>query len=319
MAPRRDAWFDAWAAAASGPQGFWPASAPAAHFRTASMVGPELAEALLALLERRPDIGRVVEVGSGDGRLLRVLHQRRPALALAGTDLRPRPAGLPPAVVWAQDRWDVRVGRWTTGGLERLLAEGSGPALLVAVEWLDDLPCRLAARTAGVWRELDDGLVPADRLGAEEQAWVATWWPAGERAEVGTTRDAAWASLVRSLVPLGGQALMVDYGHERAARPAQGTLAAYRRGRRVPPLALPDRNLTAHVAVDAVATAGEHSGARTVLRAWQAEALRTLLAAPTPAADVLDDLVARSRRSALASPRGWGGHWWLLQEVPRPA
>jgi hypothetical protein len=136
--------------------------------------------------------------------------------------------------------------------------------------------------------------------------------------EVGTTRDAAWASLVRSLVPLGGQVLMVDYGHERAARPGQGTLAAYRAGRRVPPVARPDRNLTAHVAVDAVAAAGEQAGARTVLRAWQAEALRTLLAPPTPAADVLDDLVARSRRAALASPRGWGAHWWLLQEVPGP-
>jgi hypothetical protein len=318
MAFRRRSLFDAWVAAASGPGGFWRSSAPAAHFRTASMVGPELAGALLALLDRRPEITRVVEVGSGDGALLASLHQRRPALALAGSDLRPRPAGLPPAVGWAQDLWDVRSHRWTTGAFEGLLAAGSGPMLLLAVEWLDDLPCRVAKRTSGVWYELDDGLVPTEPLGGEEQGWIATWWPDGERVEVGSTRDRAWGWLVRSLAPIGGQVLMVDYGHERAARPGQGSLAAYQGGRRVPPVALPDRNLTAHVAVDAVAAAGERAGARTVSRSRQAEALAALLAPPAPSADVLGALAARSRRAALAAPRGWGGHWWLLQDVPPP-
>ena len=318
MAFRHRSWFDAWVAAASGPQGFWRASAPAAHFRTASMVGPELARALLALLERRPEITRVVEVGAGDGGLLASLHQRRSTLAVAGTDLRPRPVGLPPGVRWEQDLWDVRSHRWTTGGFERLLAAGSGPALVLAVEWLDDLPCRVGARTSGGWCELDDGLLPAEPLAAEEQGWAATWWPDGERVEVGTTRDRAWGSLVRSLAPVGGQVLMVDYGHERAARPGRGSLAAYQGGRPVPPAALADRNLTAHVAVDAITAAGERAGARTVFRSRQAETLAALLAAPAPSGDVVGDLAARSRRAALAAPQGWGEHWWLLQEVPPP-
>jgi hypothetical protein len=190
---------------------------------------------------------------------------------------------------------------------------------VLAVEWLDDLPCRLAARTDGAWRELDDGLAPADRLGQKEQDWLATWWPDGERAEVGTTRDAAWASLVRALAPVGGQALMVDYGHERGARPPEGTLAAYRAGRRVPPLALPDRNLTAHIAVDAVAAAGEQVGAGTAFRCRQAQALADLLPPPVPAGDALSELAAISRRAALSSPHAWGSHWWLLQEVPVPS
>jgi hypothetical protein len=318
MALRHRTWFDAWQAAASGPDGFWPASAPATHFRTASMVGPELAEALLALLDRRPEITRVLEVGSGDGGLLASLHQQRPTLALAGTDLRPRPAGLPPGVGWVQDLWDVRSHRWTTGEFERLLAAGSGPALVLAVEWLDDLPCRVAARHSGVWCELDDGLVPVEPLAAAEQSWVATWWPDGERAEVGTTRDRAWGWLVRSLAPVGGQLLMVDYGHERGTRPRQGSLTAYQGGRPVPPVALPDRNLTAHVAVDAVAAVGERAGARTVFRSRQAETLAALLAPRAPCTDVVGDLAARSRRAALAAPDGWGAHWWLLQEVPPP-
>jgi hypothetical protein len=317
MASVHRSWFDAWLAAASGPRGFWPASAPAAHFRTASMVGPELAAALLTLLDRRPDITRVVEVAAGDGALLRALHERRPDVALAGTDLRPRPPRLPAPVAWAQDVWDVRAARWTTGGLERLLTEGGGPVLVLAAEWLDDLPCRLAARTDGAWRELDGGLAPAGPLGTAEQGWLGMWWPDGDRAEVGSSRDTAWASLVRSLVPVGGQALMVDYGHERGARPPEGTLAAYRAGRLVPPLALPDRNLTAHVAVDAVAAAGERAGARTVFRCRQAQALADLLPPPVPAADALGELAATSRRAALTSPRTWGSHWWLLQEVPR--
>jgi hypothetical protein len=282
------------------------------------MVGPELAEALLTLLDRRPDLTRVVEVGAGDGRLLQALHARRPGLALAGTDLRPRPVALPSAVAWMQDVWDVRVGRWTTGGFARLLTEGAGPVLVLAVEWLDDLPCRLAARMEGAWRELDDGLAPAAPLEKEELGWLSSWWPDGERAEVGSTRDAAWASLIRSLVPVGGQALMVDYGHERVARPRQGTLTAYRAGRPVSPEALPDRNLTAHVAVDAVTAAGEQAGAGTVFRRRQAQALADLLPPPAPAGDALGELAAASRRAALTSPRTWGSHWWLLQEVTDP-
>src|SRR3954447_19371445 len=318
VSSRPGSWFDAWVAAAYGATGVWPASRPAAHFRTASNTGPELAQALLALLDAHPGIERVLEVGAGDGALLAALHRRRPSLALAGADLRPRPPGLPRAVGWAQDLWDVRAGGWTAGEVDRLLDEPGGRTLLIAVEWLDDLPCRIAGRVRGDWCELDGGLAPAAPLGEEESGWAATWWPDGDRLEVDTTRAGAWASLVRSLAPAGGQVLMVDYGHELGTRPVCGSLAGYRAGRPVPPVALPDRNLTAHVAVDAVAAAGEQAGARTVVYARQAELLDVLLPPPASSQDVLGDLAARSRRAALSSASGWGGHWWLLQEVPQP-
>jgi hypothetical protein len=102
----------------------------------------------------------------------------------------------------------------------------------------------------------------------------------------------------------------------------------------------PDRNLTAAVAVDAVLSAGERAGARTVLLARQADVLgRTERArsfpaqgagsnrriAPTSGAapsardlrqrDPLADLVERSERAALRSPYVWGAQWWLLQEA----
>ena len=78
-------WCDAWAAAAYGPQGFWSRATPADHFRTASTCGPELAPALLSLLDGRPDLTRVVEIGAGNGQLLTALHAERPSLRLAGT------------------------------------------------------------------------------------------------------------------------------------------------------------------------------------------------------------------------------------------
>ena len=319
--------FDAWVEAASGPQGFWPNHVPTSHFRTASALGPELAEALLALLDRHPEVGRVVEVGAGDGLLLRALadagaRQGR-ALQLTGVDLRPRPVGLPPSVGWVQDRWDVRRSRWSGGAATALLAAPAGPTLLVAAEWLDDLPCRVAVRLPGLPAE------PVLEMSAEGDArwpldpastsWVDTWWPSGHRVEVGLTRDLAWSSLVAGLSRSGGLALLVDYGHQRASRPSEGTLAGYRDGRQVAPVAEPERNLTAHVAVDAVEQAGREQGARTLLLARQREVLAELLPArPAPPArdeEVVARLAARSRRAALGSAHGWGDHWWLLQEV----
>ena len=316
MSSPAGSWLDAWARAAYGPEGFWPRSRPGEHFRTASTSAPELAEAVLRLLDDRPDITRVVEVGAGDGRLLAALHRRRPRLRLVGTDLRPRPVALPAPVGWVQDLWDVRTHGWATGRVDAVLAAAEGPVLLLALEWLDDLPCRLAVPADDGWRELDAAGQPGPPLAGEDRAWTRTWWPAGEQVEVGTTRDRAWAWLVRSLAPHGGLALMVDYGHERTTRPAAGSLAAYRDGRPVAVRPAPDRNLTAHVAVDAVAAAGEETGARTLFRRRQADLLAELLPVPTGPVSSVDELAARSRRAALASPRAWGGQWWLLQEVP---
>lgn len=319
-------WFEAWVEVAYGPGGFWRRSSPAAHFGTASSLGPELALAVLALLDRVPDLGGVLEVGAGDGTLLRALHEHRPGLRLAGVDLRPRPGALPPAVAWAGDLWDPRAGAWTTGGADRLLGAADGPLLVLALEWLDDLPCPLAVSsgtaTGAGWQELGADGEPRGPLPTAGREWLEAWWPAPGRAEVGTTRDQAWASLVAGLRRHGGLALMVDYGHERGTRPTAGSLAGYRDGHAVPAVPSRDRNLTAHVAVDAVQAAGERAGAVTVSRRRQREALAELLpsspAATPEGEDPLAVLAARSRRAALASPRGWGDQWWLLQQVPPP-
>lgn len=246
--------------AASGPGGFWITASPAAHFRTASTAGPELARAVATLLRQRPRLRRVVELGAGDGRLLTGLQAERPDLALVGVDVRDRPAGLAPAVGWRTDRWDVRSGGWTTGTLTEVLSAAE-PTLVLAVEWLDDLPCRLAARRKGAWVELDVDRSAGPPLAADGQRWAERWWPDADRIEVGTTRDRAWSVVIEGLAAFGGAALMVDYGHERGTRPHGGTLTGYRAGRVVEPLPRADRNLTAHVAVDAVQAAGEEAGA----------------------------------------------------------
>lgn len=313
----RPSWFAAWRDAATGPDGFWRRSRPVDHLATPAAAGPELAEGVLELLRTWPGVTTVLDVGAGDGRLLEALaaaagRAGRP-LRLAGVDLRSRPSDLPTAVAWAQDCWDVESGGWTTGAFERLRAGSAGPTLLLATEWLDDLPCRVAVRDPPGHVELDVRGRPAAPLAEEDQLWVDRWWPDGEHVEVGTTRDRAWAALVTSLRERGGLALLVDYGHLRGARPAGGTLAGFRDGRDVHAVPDRDRNLTAAVAVDAVAAVGEAAGARTCWLRRQREVL-TSTTAPV-GQDPLQELAARSRRAALTDPRSWGSQWWLLQEV----
>src|SRR5215472_1207108 len=69
-------WRMAWRAALYGPTGFFAGGArPADHFRTSPLVGPELAEAVVALLARvdlaldRPNPLDFVDVGAGGGEL----------------------------------------------------------------------------------------------------------------------------------------------------------------------------------------------------------------------------------------------------------
>jgi hypothetical protein len=110
----------------------------------------------------------------------------------------------------------------------------------------------------------------------------------------------------------GGCALMIDYGHLRRRRPATGSLAAYRDGRALEPVAVAGLNLTAHVAVDSVRAAGEALGATTTFCGLQSEVVPELLQVETYP-DPLFDLGRRSRLAALSSRYVWGSHWWLLQ------
>ncbi len=308
-------WFDTWLECAYGTDGFWRRSWPDEHFRTAATTTRLLAEALAAVADRL-SVADVVDVGAGRGELIGALAGLRPRLRLSGIDLRARPASLPAEVGWAEDLWDVRYARWTTGQAEALLA-GDDPALVVAAEWLDDLPCPIVHHEADGWHEIvvDEGGTerPGPRLASAELDWADRWWPAGRRAEVGLPRDRAWAALAAAVRRRGGGLVLIDYGHDLDSRPTDGSFIAYRDGRSVPRIPSSELNLTAHVCIDAVRATGETVGLRTVLDSRQDRALARLLPSEHHEVDPLQDLARRSERAALGSTYGWGTHRWLIQ------
>jgi hypothetical protein len=312
--PNARTWFLTWLECAYGAEGFWRRHWPDEHFRTATATSPLVAEALVVIADRL-SVAAVVDVGAGRGELVNALAGRRPELRLGAVDLRPRPDSLSAAVDWAEDLWDVRYARWTTGQADRLLS-ADDPVLVIAAEWLDDLPCPVVHQEADGWREVvvDEGgnERPGPRLAGAELEWADRWWPAGRRAEVGVTRDQAWSALAAVVRRRGGGLVLLDYGHTRSTRPEQGSLAAYRDGRSVPPTPSTEVNLTAHVSLDSVRVAGEAAGLQTVLDTHQDEALSRLLA-ERPAVDPLSDLAHLSERAALGSAYGWGTHRWVLQ------
>jgi hypothetical protein len=314
MVPYVRPWFDAWVESAYGAAGFWSRHLPSEHFATAAATAPQLAALVADLLRRHPAVTQVIDLGAGDGAMLTGLD--RFDLELVGVDLRPRPDGLDPRIRWVQDLWDVRLTDWTTGGATPLLAHG-GPVLVVANEWLDDLPCPVVTRHPDGWRELvvdDEGSEqPGPRLNHAALDWADRWWPHGGRAEIGLTRDAAWRRVVGSVVARGGVALMIDYGHRLPDRPRTGTFTAYRDGRLVVPAPNGETNLTAHVAIDAVQAAGEEVGALTAWCGRQRD-LPTPPRLPPETADPLLDLVRRSQEAAWTGT--WGDHWWLVQYAP---
>jgi SAM-dependent MidA family methyltransferase len=208
--------------------------------------------------------------------------------------------------------------------------------LLVAHELLDDVPCDVVSvDSSGVPRLVlidaagvespgpaltDDDTWTAYGLDASRaRAWLSAWWPLaapGDRGEIGLPRDDLWQEVVSCLD--AGIALAVDYGHIRETRPSAGTLTGYRSGDVV--AAVPDGtcNLTAHVAVDAVA----HRAGASVVR--QRDALLALgvdgslpdhaLSVSDPPA-YLDALSAASEAAELLDPAGLGAFWWLRTDV----
>ena len=325
-------WPRAWGAAAHEGRGFWSDGAgstgPATHFRTSAHVGATLARAFLVLLREvdarlgGPSTLDVVDVGAGRGELLAgLLGLAEPTLAerlrAVGVDLLPRPAGLDPRIAWVQGAAPDAVPREVRG-------------LLVAHEWLDELPVDVVvADDEGVLRT-----VLVDGAGAETtsgdvdpatSAWLERWWPdvaAGDRAEAGPARDAAWLACVRRLA--AGTALAVDYGHVRDERTSgrfgAGTLVGYRDGRLTSPVPDGSTNLTAHVAFDSLVAALDDEPGASVVLSRQREALRSLgvsavlppsaLARKDPQAYV-DALEEASYASELLDPAGLGAFRWL--------
>ncbi|MGB2569367.1 SAM-dependent methyltransferase [Micromonospora citrea] len=369
-------WRDAMDRALYGPGGFFVAgSGPAAHFRTSVHASPVFASALYRLLTRvdaalgHPPRLDLVDVGAGRGELLvallRAVRASGPPSApvplddrvrLIAVEKAPRPDDLPEPIGWTDEIPAGIVG------------------LLVATEWLDNVPLDVAVPTPDGWRYLlvdpttgeetvGDPVDPADR------EWLDEWWPAptgrpldlpatgeigatgpgfraarpaegsslparsrtgspepphtiGPRAEIGRTRDEAWADAVERIDR--GLALAVDYGHLRQERPVGGTLTGYRSGRQVPPVPDGSCDVTAHVALDSVASAGERVARCAYWMGSQREALRALgadggrpplgLASVDPAGYVRA-LAAASTVAELTDPAGLGGHRWLRQPV----
>ncbi|WP_091347999.1 SAM-dependent methyltransferase [Micromonospora rhizosphaerae] len=336
-----------------GPGGFFVSGAgPAAHFRTSVHASPVFAAALLRLISEidtalgHPSQLDVVDVGAGRGELLSALavsggsavavrpspsasevaagtsvaHPENPEpfgrrLRLTAVERAARPEYLPEQIEWSD-----QIPSGITG-------------LLLATEWLDNVPLDVAVRTEDGWRYLlvdpasgeESVGEPVSRVDAD---WLDRWWPSaaiGARAEIGRTRDQAWADAVGKIDR--GCALAVDYGHLRDDRPVDGSLTGYRGGRQVPPVPDGSCDVTAHVAMDSVASAGERVARCTYSLISQREALRALgadggrpplsLAASDPAGYVRA-LAAASSVAELTDPAGLGGHWWLLQPVGVP-
>ncbi|MFG3551970.1 SAM-dependent methyltransferase [Streptomyces sp. NPDC047725] len=343
-------WREATADALYGPEGFYRGpEGPAGHFRTSVHASPLFAGAVARLLCRvdaalgRPASLDFVDMAAGRGELVTGVLAALPAGVSARTrayavEVAGRPAGLDPRVTWLAEP-----PREVTG-------------LLFANEWLDNVPVDVA--------EVDDGgvarrvLVRGDgteRLGepvdGADAAWLARWWPLpgeeGLRAEIGHTRDTAWAAAVSTL--RRGLAVAADYAHTRGTRPPFGTLTGFREGRETRPVPDGSCDITAHVALDACAKApgaaggadagpGERAAgrdrresARTPAHALpaarllpQRDALRALgvagarpplaLASTDPAA-YLRALAGASQAAELIAPGGLGDFVWLVQPV----
>ncbi|MGE5764237.1 MAG: SAM-dependent methyltransferase [Mycobacterium leprae] len=316
-------WWQPWRAAMAealyGAGGFYRRERPAAHFRTSVHASRLFADAVRRLADLvdeslgRPDSFDVVDVGAGGAGLLRALLATGvpDRWRLTAVEVAEPPAELPDRVRWRGE-------------------PPSATGLVVANEWLDTVPVDVVEQTAdGPRLVLVDPASGTERLGphpcADDEEWLARWWPLtrpGDRAEVGRGRDAAWASTVERV--RRGLAVAIDYGHRREARPPSGTLAAYRAGAQVPPVPDGSCDVTAHVALDAAAAAGEAAGAASTVLTTQREALRALgvraerpplaLARRDPRAYLLA-LQTAGEVAELTDPAGLGGFGWLVQPV----
>lgn len=313
-------WQDAMQQALYGPGGFFTREAPRDHFRTSAGASPWFARAVARLagtVDKALDGGSfdLVDIGAGRGELLLGVAANldsglRERTRFKAVEMAPRPDDLPEWIDWLAEP-----PRHVTG-------------LLLATEWLDNVPVEVAERgEAGGWRQvLVDPATGAEEVGGpvtpEDAAWLRRWWAEGVRAEPGGPRDAAWAAAVSTLDR--GLAVAVDYGHLATARPTGGTLTGYRDGRQVSPVPDGSCDLTAHVAVDAVAAAGERAAGRPSQLLDQRAALRALgvdatrpplsLASEDPGGYVRA-LAAATHAAELIDPYGLGAHYWLVQPV----
>ena len=292
-------WHRAWTEALYGEQGFFRHQAPAHHFRTSANSSGLFAAAIWRLIQAE-GFTQVVDVGAGRGELLSELQRLSGgALELTGVEMVDRPDNLPAGIGWQRELPEYIEG------------------LLIANEWLDNIPCDVVeCGVDGVVRYvLVDPASGAESLGKKcDDPWLDRWWPLtgpGERAEIGSTRDEAWADAVRRV---DGVALAIDYGHTAADRPVLGSLRSYRQGNETEVIPDGNRDVTAHVAVDSVAQLTGASLTR------QVDALKSLgvtgtrppldLARSDPGA-YLRALSDAALSAELLATGGWGNFWWI--------
>ncbi len=180
------------------------------HFVTSIGIGDHVARVVLgrcqaAAMRHGIQDPWIVDVGAGDGRLLRqLLDLGFPADRLLGVDVRPAPEDLPV--------------KWIRG-----IAPDCVPAVrgvLLAHEFLDDIAVEVVdgeyvLTTAGA---------PARSLTPDERLWLRT--RTSSRSPVlGLRRDEVWAALVGKVS--AGEAIAVDF--------MGGPPVGHRRGRRMPP------------------------------------------------------------------------------------
>ena len=325
-------WRRAMADALYGADGFFTRTnqpgGSGAHFRTSARASELFATAIMRVVVAAdealggPDPFDVVDVGAGGGHLLRRLAELAPTrlaqrMRLSAVELAPRPTDLPDAIGWS----------------EQPPPAGSVTGVILATEWLDNVPLDIAeVNEHGQLRYvLVDPWSGAESKGGElsrfDAAWAEQWWTdapwePGVRVELGAPRDAAWASAVAYLSR--GVALTVDYGHMWYARPLTGTLTGFYGGRCAATIPDGSRDITAHVAIDAVCAAGETVAERPAVLTTQREALGALglsgarppleLASTDPAGYV-KALSAATQAAELMDADGLGSHYWVAQPV----
>ncbi|MDX6287374.1 MAG: hypothetical protein QOG53_2859 [Frankiales bacterium] len=297
-----------------GARGFYRSpEGPAGHFRTSAQ-STAFAAAVRRLATQvdqalgSPATFDLVDVGAGRGELLSALADTVPHhWRLTGVEVADRPPTLRSSIDWRSQLPERITG------------------VVVANEWLDNIPIDVAVLTPLGPRLVlvdDDGTeTVGGRLDPNQNEWLRTWWPlrvVGDRAEIGLPRDQAWAQVVAALDR--GVAVAIDYAHGRDKRPPDGTLIGYQRGHVVPPVPDGLRDVTAHVALDAVAATGVSAGATDGIVLTQRRALQRFgIAGRRPrradgdASAYLRALSLAGTEAELLDPHGLGGFTWLMQ------
>nr|WP_279671640.1 SAM-dependent methyltransferase [Flexivirga meconopsidis] len=288
---------------------------PAGHFATSAQGIPGGGALLAAAVDSLADAHgcrAVVDFAAGRGELLTELAHRGTARTLIGVDVVDRPADLPASIDWLR----------SPGGatLPSALA-GLSKTLVIAHEWLDVVPCEIAEFDGVRWRrvEVDDN--GTERLGnaldPANTEWLQRHWPApsaaGERAEVGRTRDLAVADLRSRMA--SGLLILVDYGHLHDDRPRHGSLTGFRDGRQQAPRPDGSTDVTAHVAMDSLG-ADRLVCQRDLFAELDLEPPRpaiTLASSDPPA--YLRQLAQRSAYGQLTARGGLGDFWWALTTI----